>query len=98
MRHENQTNHPTDDQVAAAGRPRGAAAGPGGPAGLGYDPLSRNSNTFIGTIMRANGLSAPLRVTYAAVGYNRTFDAWTWWDLRLQRFIAQLAWRKLGGG
>src|SRR5579871_2663433 len=34
MRHANQTNHPTDDQVAAAGRPRGLAVGPGGPAGL----------------------------------------------------------------
>jgi hypothetical protein len=64
--------------------------------GLGYDPLYRDSNSFIETIMRKNGLKAPWYRTFLAVGFDNTFDAWTWWDIKLQQVIARAARAKIG--
>jgi hypothetical protein len=61
--------------------------------GLGYDPLNRNSNTFIGTILRAAGLAGPVpqNLKNVAVGFGSTFTDWTNWDLALQNYISAQA-------
>jgi hypothetical protein len=60
--------------------------------GLGYDPFTRKSNSFIGTILRRTGLNAkvPASAVAHALGFDFDFDVWTWWDQELQQLIAQL--------
>jgi hypothetical protein len=61
--------------------------------GLGYDPLLRNSNSFIGTIMRKSGLAKRVApgLMAAAVGFGQTFDEWTPWDLAIQTYMSAQA-------
>jgi hypothetical protein len=73
--------------------PPGQFLGIGSPAmqaGLGYDPLFRNSNTFIGTFLRAADLDGrvPQQLREAAVGFSSVFTDWTIWDLALQSYIS----------
>jgi hypothetical protein len=61
--------------------------------GLGYDPLSRNSNSFIGSILRAGGLDNRVanQLQFVSVGFKSNFTDWTNWDLALQNYISAQA-------
>ena len=71
------------------------------PVGLGYDIVLRNSNTFIGTIMRRSHLDIPwfaaIPTLLRAVGFFDTFDDWTWWDLGIQSLMISQVKQALGG-
>jgi hypothetical protein len=61
--------------------------------GLGYDVLYRNSNTFVGTILRPAGLDnlVPQNLVNVSVGFRSNFLAWTTTDLALQNYISNQA-------
>jgi|GEM_PF-3004565 len=54
--------------------------------GLGYDPLLRNSNSFIGTVFRQAGVQPPVAVQ-DSLGFDRDFTQWTWWDLEFHKMF-----------